>query len=171
MTTLFGVQQFGLPQKGDKGDPGQTLTRLKSEVLYTGQSLVIGSTATNLVTILKALTAASGTLAPFFDTTANKLVVQPQNMTVNFKLNLVGTWSLGVNRSMSLSFVGTSGNNLIALRNDSVGVADTVSFSTFLSVDATGNLATNGAVVNVACNAGTFTASQILLIAEQLVPS
>lgn len=154
---------------GPPGPAGPQLTRVKSEVLYTGVSLVIGSTATNLVTVLKALTPATGTLAPFFDTTANKLVVQNQNRSVNFKLNLVGTWSLGLNRNMALTFVGTNGNNLIALRNDSVGLTDTVSFSTFLSVDLNGNLATNGSVINVACNAGTFTATQILLIAEQEV--
>lgn len=171
MTTLFGVQQFGLPQKGDKGDPGLTYTRLKSEVLYTGQALVIGAVASNLVTALKALTPASGTLAPFFNTTTDKLTVNNEAMSVNFKLNMTGVWSAGANRSIGINFVGTNGNNITLSRNDAIGTGDVVSFNTFFSVDVGGNLATNGAAIQLQTSGGTFTASQIFLIAEQLVQS
>lgn len=149
---------------------GNEPIRNKSEVVYSGISQVIPTSATNLVTMLKALTPTSGTLAPFFNTTTDKLVVFNVGTTVTFKLNLVGTWSgLIANRSLELNFVGSTGNRLIQARNDSVAT-DSISLPTFFSVDVGGNLATNGAVINIMANGATFTATQIVLIAEQIVP-
>ena len=48
--------------------------------------------------------------------------------------------------------------------------ADIVSLTTFFSVDKDGNLATNGSDITIKSNGGTFTATTILLIAEQMVP-
>lgn len=149
---------------------GNEPIRNKSEVVYSGISQVIPTSSTNLVTMLKALTATSGTLAPFFNTATDKLTVFNVGTTVTFKLNLVGTWSgLIANRSIELNFVGSTGNRLIQARNDSV-VTDSISLPTFFSVDIGGNLATNGAVINIMANGATFTATQIVLIAEQIVP-
>ena len=63
-------------------------TRKKSEVLYTGISQVITTTATNLITMLKALTPSSGTLLPFFNTTTDKLTVYNENKTLNFTITI-----------------------------------------------------------------------------------
>lgn len=80
-------------------------TRKKSEVVYSGVSVTIPTAPTNLVSLLKTLTPSSGTLAPFFDTDNNKMVVFNENKTLFFKLSIVGTWPSGTaNRSMQLTF-------------------------------------------------------------------
>jgi hypothetical protein len=92
-------------------------------------------------------------------------------MTVNFKLNLIASWAGSTeNRSMTLNFVGTTGNTLIYSRDSSV-TSDNVSFRTFLSIDQDGNIATNGTELTIVSNGAAFTATQVLLIAEQLVPT
>ena len=93
---------------------GASYVRQKSEVTWSGISLVIPTgSPINLINVLKALTPSGGTLAPFFNTTDNKLHVFNQNKTVNFKLNLIGSWAGSTeNRSMTLNFVGTTGNTL-----------------------------------------------------------
>ncbi|MFO6426576.1 tail needle knob protein [Escherichia coli] len=55
----------------------------KSEVVYSGVSVTIPA-PTNLVSLLKTLTPSSGTLAPFFDTVNNKMVVfnEEQNLVL-----------------------------------------------------------------------------------------
>ena len=143
---------------------GASYIRQKSEVIPTGPPI-------NLINALKALTPSGGTLAPFFNTTDNKLHVFNQNMTVNFKLNLIGSWAGSTeNRSMTLNFVGTTGNTLTYSRDSSV-TSDNVSFRTFLSIDQGGNIATNGTELTIVSNGAAFTATQVLLIAEQLVPT
>lgn len=151
---------------------GASYMRQKSEVTWSGISLVIPTgSPINLINALKALTPSGGTLAPFFNTTDNKLHVFNQNMTVNFKLNLIGSWAGSTeNRSMTLNFVGTTGNTLIYSRDSSV-TSDNVSFRTFLSIDHDGNIATNGTELTIVSNGAAFTATQVLLIAEQLVPT
>lgn len=151
---------------------GASYTRQKSEVTWSGISLVIPTESPiNLINALKALTPSGGTLAPFFNTTDNKLHVFNQNMTVNFKLNLIGSWAGSTeNRSMTLNFVGTTGNTLTYSRDSSV-TSDNVSFRTFLSIDQDGNIATNGTELTIVSNGAAFTATQVLLIAEQLVPT
>lgn len=151
---------------------GASYVRQKSEVTWSGISLVIPTESPiNLINALKALTPSGGTLAPFFNTTDNKLHVFNQNMTVNFKLNLIGSWAGSTeNRSMTLNFVGTTGNTLTYSRDSSV-ISDNVSFRTFLSIDQDGNIATNGTELTIVSNGAAFTATQVLLIAEQLVPT
>lgn len=151
---------------------GASYMRQKSEVTWSGISLVIPTgSPINLINALKALTPSGGTLAPFFNTTDNKLHVFNQNMTVNFKLNLIGSWAGSTeNRSMTLNFVGTTGNTLTYSRDTTV-TSDNVSFRTFLSIDQDGNIATNGTELTIVSNGAAFTATQVLLIAEQLVPT
>lgn len=151
---------------------GASYARQKSEVTWSGISLVIPTgSPINLINALKALTPTGGTLAPFFNTTDNKLHVFNQNMTVNFKLNLIGSWAGSTeNRSMILNFVGTTGNTLTYSRDTTV-TSDNVSFRTFLSIDQGGNIATNGTELTIVSNGAAFTATHVLLIAEQLVPT
>lgn len=143
------------------------ITRKKSEIVYTSQSLVIPTTPVNLVTILKALTPSEGTLAPFFDTTLDKLVVYNENKSVNFKLILVGSWASGsANRSMSLNFTGTVPDTINDIRYTGVAT-DSVFFATFFSVDVDGFIATNGSTLTIQSNGSDFTANTIKIIAEQ----
>jgi len=143
------------------------VTRHKSEVIYTGISLVIPTAGANLVTLLKALTPTSGTLAPFFDTTADKMVVRNENKTLNFKLSLIGSYPGGTtNRSIQLTFSGSVPDTLVASRNVAT-VTDNVLLATFFSVDQGGFLATNGSTLTIQANGAAFTATTIKIIAEQ----
>lgn len=143
------------------------ITRKKSEVVYTGQALVIPTTPVNLVSILKALTPASGTLEPFFDTINDKMVVYNESKTLNFKLTMVGSWTSGsLNRSISLNFTGAVPDTLNDIRYPGV-TTDSVFFATFFSVDVDGFLATNGSTITIQSNGSDFTANTIKIIAEQ----
>lgn len=141
--------------------------RKKSEVVYSGVSLVIPTTSTNLITILKALTPTSGTLLPFFNTTTDKLAVYNENKTLDFKLSLIGSWPGGTtNRSIQLTFSGAVPDTLVASRNVAT-VTDNVLLATFFSVDQGGFLATNGSTMTIQSNGAAFTATTIKIIAEQ----
>ena len=142
-------------------------TRKKSEVVYSGVSLVIPTSSTNLITILKALTPTSGTLLPFFNTTTDKLTVYNENKTLDFKLSLIGSWPGGTaNRSIQLTFSGAVPDTLVASRNVAT-VTDNVLLATFFSVDQGGFLATNGSTITIQSNGAAFTATTIKIIAEQ----
>ncbi|EIN8656625.1 TPA: hypothetical protein R4060_004854 [Citrobacter freundii] len=142
-------------------------TRKKSEVIYTGISQVIPTTSTNLITMLKALTPTSGTLAPFFNTTSDKMIVYNENKTLNFKLSLVGTFPGGTtNRSMQLTFSGAVPDTLVDSRNAATTTSN-ILLSTFFSVDKNGFLATNGSTLTIQANGAAFTATTIKIIAEQ----
>ncbi len=142
-------------------------TRKKSEVVYTGISQVIPTTATNLITILKALTPSSGTLLPFFNTTTDKLTVYNENKTLNFKLSMIGSYPGGTtNRSMQLTFSGAVPDTLVASRNATTAT-DNILLATFFSVDQGGFLATNGSTITIQSNGAAFTATTIKIIAEQ----
>lgn len=142
-------------------------TRKKSEVLYTGISQVIPTTATNLITMLKALTPSSGTLLPFFNTTTDKLTVYNENKTLNFKLSMIGSYPGGTtNRSMQLTFSGAVPDTLVASRNAAT-TTDNILLATFFSVDQGGFLATNGSTITIQANGAAFTATTIKIIAEQ----
>lgn len=142
-------------------------TRKKSEVVYTGISQVIPTTATNLITMLKALTPSSGTLLPFFNTTTDKLTVFNENKTLNFKLSMIGSYPGGTtNRSMQLTFSGAVPDTLVASRNAATAT-DNILLATFFSVDQGGFLATNGSTINIQANGAAFTATTIKIIAEQ----
>ncbi|HCQ4099178.1 TPA: hypothetical protein OKQ83_001782 [Escherichia coli] len=142
-------------------------TRKKSEVVYSGVSVTIPTTPTNLVGLLKTLTPSSGTLAPFFDTVNNKMVVFNENKTLFFKLSIVGTWPSGTaNRSMQLTFSGSVPDTLVSSRN-AVTTTDNILLATFFSVDKDGFLATNGSTLTIQSNGAAFTATTIKIIAEQ----
>ncbi|EIR2564614.1 hypothetical protein LWP45_000319 [Escherichia coli] len=142
-------------------------TRKKSEVVYSGVSVTIPTAPTNLVSLLKTLTPSSGTLAPFFDTDNNKMVVFNENKTLFFKLSIVGTWPSGTaNRSMQLTFSGSVPDTLVSSRN-SATTTDNILLATFFSVDKDGFLATNGSTLTIQSNGAAFTATTIKIIAEQ----
>lgn len=142
-------------------------TRKKSEVVYSGVSITIPTAPTNLVSLLKTLTPSSGTLAPFFDTVNNKMVVFNENKTLFFKLSIVGTWPSGTaNRSMQLTFSGSVPDTLVSSRN-SATTTDNILLATFFSVDKDGFLATNGSTLTIQSNGAAFTATTIKIIAEQ----
>lgn len=142
-------------------------TRKKSEVVYSGVSVTIPTAPTNLVSLLKTLTPSSGTLAPFFDTVNNKMVVLNENKTLFFKLSIVGTWPSGTtNRSMQLTFSGSVPDTLVSSRNAAT-TTDNILLVTFFSVDKDGFLATNGSTLTIQSNGAAFTATTIKIIAEQ----
>ncbi|MEE6865633.1 tail needle knob protein [Escherichia coli B15/O112:H1] len=142
-------------------------TRKKSEVVYSGVSVTIPTAPTNLVSLLKTLTPSSGTLAPFFDTVNNKMVVFNENKTLFFKLSIVGTWPSGTaNRSMQLTFSGSVPDTLVSSRNEAT-TTDNILLATFFSVDKDGFLATNGSTLTIQSNGAAFTATTIKIIAEQ----
>ncbi|HDD8993852.1 TPA: hypothetical protein PBP54_000028 [Escherichia coli] len=142
-------------------------TRKKSEVVYSGVSVTIPIAPTNLVSLLKTLTPSSGTLAPFFDTVNDKMVVFNENKTLFFKLSIVGTWPSGTaNRSMQLTFSGSVPDTLVSSRN-SATTTDNILLATFFSVDKDGFLATNGSTLTIQSNGAAFTATTIKIIAEQ----
>ncbi|MGD7691829.1 tail needle knob protein [Escherichia coli] len=142
-------------------------TRKKSEVVYSGASVTIPTAPTNLVSLLKTLTPSSGSLAPFFDTVNNKMVVFNENKTLLFKLSIVGTWPSGTsNRSMQLTFSGSVPDTLVSSRN-SATTTDNILLATFFSVDKDGFLATNGSTLTIQSNGAAFTATTIKIIAEQ----
>ncbi|EEW1908149.1 hypothetical protein D9I48_16235 [Escherichia coli] len=142
-------------------------TRKKSEVVYSGVSVTIPTAPTNLVSLLKTLTPSSGSLAPFFDTVNNKMVVFNENKTLFFKLSIVGTWPSGTaNRSMQLTFSGSVPDTLVSSRN-SATTTDNILLATFFSVDKDGFLAANGSTLTIQSNGAAFTATTIKIIAEQ----
>ncbi|EMU6538090.1 tail needle knob protein [Escherichia albertii] len=142
-------------------------TRKKSEVVYSGVSVTIPTAPTNLVSLLKTLTPSSGTLAPFFDTVNNKMVVFNENKTLFFKLSIVGTWPSGTaNRSMQLTFSGSVPDTLVSSRNSET-TTDNILLATFFSVDKDGFLAANGSTLTIQSNGAAFTATTIKIIAEQ----
>ncbi|WP_323878292.1 tail needle knob protein [Aeromonas hydrophila] len=153
-----------------KGPSTPLPARKKSEVRWSGLTGVSipGDTNRDLVALLKALPApASGTLAPFFNTTSDKLNVYNDNASVAFKLNLEGSWTGGsTNRSMQLDFVGTNGNRLVASRDVAV-TSDVITLATFFSIDKNGFIALSGTKPVIRSNGGTFTVTGVLLVAEQ----
>lgn len=146
----------------------KAVTRKKMEVFYSGLSLAIPTTVTNFVNLIKTLTPTSGSLNGFFNTTSNKLNVYNDNATLNFKVNIVGNWTLTTtNRSMVMTFVGTNGNTLVQPRADAIA-PDTVQFQTHFSVDSGGFMASNGVVINIQSNGSVFTATQVFITMEQV---
>lgn len=141
--------------------------RKKMEVYYSGLTLDIPTTTTNLINLVKGLTPTSGALNAFFNTTTNKLNVYNDNTSVLFKINIVGTWTAtSQNRSMVLDFAGTQGNRLTVNRVDNTA-PDIIQFNTYFSVDANGNMVTNGTAPSIQSNGSVFTATAILITVEQ----
>lgn len=143
--------------------------RKKTEVYYSGLSLAIPTTEVNLISLLKALTPTSGTLGQFFNTTSDKLNVYNDDATLVFKVNISGSWTTNNdNRTMRLNFVGTNGNTLFQSRYANNVSPDVVNFQIFFSIDKDGNIATNGTAPVIQSYGSVFTATSILLIAEQV---
>ncbi|HAO2061086.1 TPA: hypothetical protein IHJ80_004016, partial [Escherichia coli] len=147
------------------------LVRRKRELYYSNLNVEFNDgIEQNLIQILKTHTPTSGTLDSFFNTTSNKLNVYNFNSSLNFKLNIYGTWTTSSsNMSFSINFTNTQFNVINQVRTPSVTV-DTMSFNTFLSVDENGNLVTNGSPITLVSHGGKFTVTNLLLIAEQIVP-
>jgi hypothetical protein len=166
----MSLTPVGVGGPGPAGPAGSGSTRQKSEVTFTGLSLSIPTSATNLINLVKNL-PHTGNLSPFFNVTTNKFNVFNVSATVTFKVNVIGAWSgTSTNRSMTVAFPSTTGNTLVESRDAAV-TQDILSFPTFFSVDKDGNLATAGSDITIQSNGGTFTATSILLIAEQMVPN
>lgn len=145
-------------------------TRKKSEVHWTGLNITLApDTPTNIVTLLNGHLAASGSFAPMFDNSVGKLTPFNDDRSVNFKLNLIGSFTGGsVNRALQLDFTGTIGNRLTISRETGiVPVPGSVQFTTFFSVNKNGNLATNGTEPILTGFGGDFIINEVLLIAEQ----
>lgn len=143
------------------------VTRKKSELVFSGISLNIPTTPSNLVTLLKALIPTSGTFSPFFDTVNDKMVVFNENKSVNFKLSMVGSWPGGTgNRAMTLVFSGTVPDTVVSDRT-AITTTDNVLFATFFSVDQGGFMAANGSVMTIQSYGAAFTATTVKMIAEQ----
>lgn len=142
--------------------------RRKTEVVYQDLNIVMTQDVQyNLVNLIKNLTPTTGTLAPFFDTTANKLRAYNNNTTMTFKLSLDGQFSGATsNRSLLIDFLGTNGNSLVVNRPVGIDI-DRITFALFFSIDANGNIATNGTEVVLTALGSSYTISKILLIAEQ----
>lgn len=148
----------------------QQITRQKNEVRLSGMSIAVTSTPVNLINAIKAYTPTSGTLDQFINTTSNKVNFYNFPSSTFFKLNFNGTWS---NQSSNMSFTFELSNStfskLTSLRTP--GIADdTISFSTFTSIDVGDNLVTNGTPIMIATNGGTFTITSMLIIIEQYAP-
>lgn len=166
----MSLYPMGVGGRGPAGPSGGGNVRRKSECYFSGLNLVIPTTPTNLINLIKSL-PHTGSLSPFFNTTANKFNVSNNDSTVTFKVNVVGAWAgSSSQRSMTVSFPSTQGNTLVESRDQAV-TSDILSFPTFFSVDAGGNLALNGSDITIQSNGAAFTASAILIIAEQMVPA
>lgn len=151
-----------------KADKLDIPTRKKMEVYYSGLSLTIPTTATNFINLVKSFTPTSGSLNAFFNTSTNKLNVYNDDASVVFKVNITGTWAgASTNRSMIMSFTGTNGNTLTVNRVNDI-VPDVIQFFTYFSIDAGGNMVTNGAPITIQSLGSTFTATAILITVEQV---
>lgn len=150
--------------------------RIKVEVRFSDLTIALpaGSTGVDLLASLDGKTphpASVTGLAPFFKLSDHKIHAFPVDSILPVKVNIIGVWAGGTtNRTMLLDFVGSAGNQITKSRDPSVPPPDVLSFITFFSVDKAGNLATNGAQMKLYSYGGDFTISEIVLIAEQVVP-
>lgn len=145
-------------------------TRKKSEVHYTGfTTTILSNNPLNLVHLLNGFTPTSGSWEPMFDTVAGKLTPFNDDRTVNFKLNLIGSFGgSGTNRGIQLDFNGTVGNRVVVMRDSSISpTSSSLQFATFFSVDKNGNMALNGTEPIITVLGGSFTLTEALIIAEQ----
>lgn len=143
------------------------MTRQKAEVAYSGISLAIPTTPSNLLTLLGTLTPTSGSLAPFFNTTTGRMTALAKDLDLKFKLSIRGTFAGGsANRSMQLTFNIATPDTIVVSRNDATTIDDLL-FSTWFGVDAGGELATSGTTITIQSNGSEFTATQIKLVATQ----
>lgn len=143
------------------------MNRQKSEVVYSGASLIIPTTSTNLLTLLGTLTPTSGTLLPFFDVAAGRMKALNKFKNLSFKINLRGTYtSASGNRSMQITF-GTVVPDTIVVSRDAATTIDDVFINTFFAVDEGDDIVSPGITMMIKANGSTFTATQIKIIATQ----
>lgn len=141
--------------------------RPKSEVVFSGISLTIPTTATNFLTLLSTLTPTSGTLLPFFDVSTGMLVALNKNKDLNFKTSIRGTYtSASGNRSMQIVF-GTTVTDTIVVSRDAAVSTDDVFINTFFAVEENDNIVNPGITMMIKANGSTFVATQIKIIATQ----
>lgn len=141
--------------------------RPKSEVVYSGISLTIPTTATNFLTLLSTLTPTSGTLLPFFDVSTGMLVARNKNKDLNFKTSIRGTYtSASGNRSMQIVF-GTTVTDTIVVSRDAAVSTDDVFINTFFAVEENDNIVSPGITMMIKANGSSFVATQIKIIATQ----
>lgn len=145
-------------------------SRRKTEVfwLFSPGQVLTGNTDYNLINWLKTRPAPSvGSLGGlFFNITTDKINAFDEDASLHFKLSVAGTWAGGAGRSLQIDFSGTNGNRIVESRNDAV-TQDVITMHTFFSIDAKGNIATNGTSPILRANGGNLTVASVLLIAEQ----
>lgn len=145
---------------------GSTLSRQKSEVVFSDINWTIGASQ-SLIDSLADL-EYTGSFAPFFSVLDNKFKPLNFGSVCSFKLNLIGTWDAsGGNQYLVLDFPGSTGNNLVYSKSPAMD-ADTISITTFFSVDENGNLATNGSEIMITAPEAAFVVTDLVLIAEQM---
>lgn len=143
------------------------MTRQKSEVVYSGISLNIPTTPSNLLTLIAGLTPTSGSLAPFFNTATGRLVALDKNRDLKLKISMVGTFSGGsTNRSMEITMGTVVPDTLVVSRNPAT-TTDNLLFNTFFSVEEGDDIVSPGIAMTIQANGSAFTATQIKLVATQ----
>lgn len=143
------------------------MNRQKSEVVYSGISLNIPTTASNLLTLIGSLTPTSGTLLPFFVLASGRLKALNKNKNLDFKINIRGSYvSSSGNRSMQMTF-GTAVPDTIVVSRDAATSIDDVFINTFFSVEENDDIVSPGITMTIKANGSAFTATQIKIIATQ----
>lgn len=143
------------------------MNRQKSEVVYSGISLNIPTTASNILTLLGTLTPTSGTLLPFFVLASGRLKALNKNKNLDFKINIRGSYvSSSGNRSMQMTF-GTTVPDTIVVSRDAATSIDDVFINTFFSVEENDDIVSPGITMTIKANGSAFTATQIKIIATQ----
>lgn len=143
------------------------MTRQKSEVVYSGLSLVIPTTATNFFTLLNPLTPTSGNPLPFFVLSAGRLKALNKNLNLNVKFTLEGTFAGGV-LTRSLAFVfGTTVPDTIFVGRNTLLASDSLNLNTFFSVEENDDITNPGITCTVQAIGAAFTCTRIKIIATQ----
>ena len=143
------------------------MNRQKSEVVYSGISLNIPITASNLLTLLAPLTPTSGTLLPFFVLASGRLKALNKFKNLDFKINIRGTYvSSSGNRSMQMTF-GTVVPDTLVVTRDAATTVDDIFINTFFAVDEGDDIVSPGITMTIKANGSAFTATQIKIIATQ----
>lgn len=143
--------------------------RKKSEVVWNGLTGVSIPTVgqVDLIALLNATPPTSGSLAPYFNVSSNKINVYNANASMDFKLLLNGTFSgSAANRGIQLTFDGSF--NALTVDRSSSAPNSPVNLFTSISVDKGGNFAVNGSQLKVQAFGSSFNVTDAVLIAEQV---
>lgn len=151
----------------DTGDGQPVTVRKKMQVLYQALEITLTPSDENLVAIAAAHNPADGALNEFFNTTSNKLNVYNDDATLYFKLNVQGTWnSSTVPNTMQVQF-GNSNYNIVSASKTSGMDADVLQFTTFLSINKDGPIATGGSEILIKVLDGSFEMESMFIVVEQ----